>query len=199
MEVTNFGGAFDVMTRHLLRQHGMAASDVTMIPTGSGAPMVAALERGKVDAGFLTSRAFAVLRRRAPATRILMDPRTAEGSKTYFGTEFFATYSLTARPEWLTQRPEDARRIAKALVRTLTWIREHSLEEVYARMQPKYRTEDKEADLEALRIVLAAFSPDGRMPSGAPEAVQRVVSAADERVLKIDLASTYTNQFLEPK
>jgi NitT/TauT family transport system substrate-binding protein len=83
------------------------------------------------------------------------------------------------------------------MVRTLHWTREHSAEEVRARL-PKFRTDDKDADLETLRDLTSSLSPDGRMPVGGAEAVYKVVSASYEqlRTAKIDLSQTYTNEFV---
>jgi NitT/TauT family transport system substrate-binding protein len=123
--------------------------------------------------------------------------RTPEGTREFYGVDAIPLYALSAKSDWLNQRPEDARRVTRAMRKTLQWVREHPIDEVYARMRPFYRSEFKEGDMESLRVFISALSPDGRMPAGGAEAVQRVVSAADDRVLKIDLASTWTNDFLE--
>ena len=194
--IVGFGSATDSMARHALRQHGLTAADVSLIPIGSGPSSVAALEFGKVDAAFLPTRGLAALLRRTPKARILFDMRTPQGSKEFYGVEAIPLYSLSAKTQWLQQHPDDARRLIRAIQKTLRWMRDHSLDEVYTRMRPTYRSDVKESDLEALRVFIAALSPDGRMPPGGAEAVQRVVSAADERILKIDLSATWTNDFL---
>lgn len=81
--------------------------------------------------------------------------------------------------------------------RTLVWIHAHSAEEVLDRIPAHLRSDDREADLEHLRLVIGLLSKDGRIPSGGPEAVQRVLAASIDNVMSIDLASTYTNEFLE--
>ena len=139
------------------------------------------------------------LRRRVSGANALLDLRTLERTKAFYGVDAIGGYSLNTKPEWLAEHPDAARRIARAMVRTLRWAREHPLEEVYAKLQPMYRSNDKQVDMEVLGIVISTLSTDGRMPPGGAEAMQRVASAADERVMKIDLASTYTNDFLEQK
>lgn len=195
--ITAFGNATESMAKHALRQRGLQQTDVTLIPTGSGPATVAALEHGKVDAAFVPTRGLATLRQRAPGVSVLLDMRTPEGTREFYGVDAIPLYALSAKSDWLKQRPDDARRVTRAMRKTLQWIREHPIDEVYARMSPLYRSDFKEGDMEALRVFVSALSPDGRMPPGGAEAVQRVVSAADERVLKIDLASTWTNEFLE--
>ncbi len=194
--IVGFGSATDSMAKYALRQHGLTAADVSLIPIGSGPSSVAALEFGKVDAAFLPTRSMTTLLRRTPNARVLFDMRTPQGSKEFYGVEAVPLYNLAAKTQWLVQRPDDARRVTRAILKTLQWIRDHSLEEVYTRMRPSYRSDAKDSDLEALRVFIAALSPDGRMPPGGAEAVQRVVSAADERILKIDLNATWTNDFL---
>ncbi len=194
--ITAFGAATESMAKHALRQHGLKDTDVTLIPIGSGPASVAALEHGKVDAAFVATRSLATLRQRTPGIGILLDMRSPQGSREFYGVDAIPLYTLSAKADWLEKRPEDARRVTHAMRKTVEWIRQHPMEEVYARMRPFYRSEFKEGDLEALRVFIAALSPNGRMPPGGAEAVQRVVAAADERVLKIDLASTWTNDFL---
>lgn len=166
---------------------------------GAGPNVVAALAHGRVDAAFATTRTLALLRRRAPGGRVLLDLTSAEGSKSAYGSETVAAAGLTARADGLLKRHEAARRAARAMARTLAWLRDHSPDEIYARMQPQYRSDDKDGDMQALRVFVSGISPDGRMPVGGAEAVQRVVSASHEAVLKIELPTTYTNQFLEGK
>jgi NitT/TauT family transport system substrate-binding protein len=54
-------------------------------------------------------------------------------------------------------------------------------------------------DLEIIRWSLPMFTPDGKMPKGAPEAVKHFLDATIDSVRnsKIDLAATWTNQFLQ--
>jgi hypothetical protein len=46
-------------------------------------------------------------------------------------------------------------------------------------------------------LVIGLLSKDGRIPVGGPEAVQRVLAASMDNVMSIELASTWTNEFLE--
>ena len=84
------------------------------------------------------------------------------------------------------------------MVNTLRWIREHSIEEVRNHLPKKFRTEDRDADLETLRDLIASLSPDGLMPPGGAEVIYNVVSASYEKLRNsnIDLSQTYTNEFI---
>lgn len=199
MLIGNVSLTSEAYAKHALRQHGLAAGDVNFTIIGGGAAAVAALEYGKVDAAISTTSVAATLQRRAPGLRVLLDPRTPEGTRAFFGTDAIAGWTLSSTSSWLAARPAEARGVARAMVRTLQWLHQHSPEDAYAQMQPSYHTADKENDMEVLRAFIAALSLDGRMQPGASEAVQKVTSAIDEKVLHIDLALTWTNEFLEAK
>ena len=183
--VNVFGGATEMNLKHALKQNAIANSDVTLIQTGSGPKAVAALERGKVDAAFTSTTVLAVLRRRVSGVNTLLDLRTPDATKAFFGVDAIGGYSLNTKPEWLAEHPEQARRIARAMVRTLRWAREHPLEEVYSKLQPIYRSDDKQVDMAVLEIIISTLSTDGKMPQGGAEAMQRVTA---EKVLGISLS-----------
>ncbi|MBL8293492.1 MAG: hypothetical protein JNN08_16715 [Bryobacterales bacterium] len=81
--------------------------------------------------------------------------------------------------------------------RTVRWIREQPAEQILARLPLQLREKDKALHLEQLKILPGMLSKDGRVPHGGPEAVQRVLSASLESVKAVDLASTWTDEFVE--
>ena len=197
--VGSFGGSQYRIPEYFLTRHGLAIDDVKPIATGVGPSAVAALEHGKVDVGILNSSAFRVLKRRPPGTRALLDPRSRDGCRELFGVDAFPTGCLMATPAWVDRHPDTARRLARAMVKTLRWIHAHSTEEVRARLGEKFRTEDGEADIVTLRDIIAGLSTDGRMPLGGPEIVYKVFASSFDKLqaAKFDLSKTYTNEFLE--
>ncbi len=198
--VGSFGGAHQRALERFLHLHGLKVSDVRLAVAGAGAPAVAAFEYGKVDAGILTWSAYNVLKRRAPRTRVLIDPRSSEEKRRVFGVEDLPSHSLFAREDWLAGHPAQARALAQGMLRTLRWIREHPVEEVRARMPERLRTAYPEADMETLRAVADALSADGTMPPGGPEAVAKAFTPAvdREREPNFDLSKTYTGEFVKP-
>ena len=90
--------------------------------------------------------------------------------------------------------------MARALRKTVDWMRAHSPEEIRARQPAQFHTEDAASDLDALRAMQAMLSPDGRMTPESTAMVRKVldVSLESVRAASIDLTRTYTNEFVEP-
>jgi len=197
--MAGFGTAQQEYLQYILSRSGFTLADVTLVAYGTGPSAIAALQYGKVDAGIINGSAFAILRRRAPGVRVLVDPRTRQGTRDLTGLDTFPDWALASTAAWLERDPSVARKLTNAMVRTLRWVRAHTAEEVRDRLPVQFRTEDKEADLETLRIIIEGASKDGRMPPGGPEGVRSFVAATngDVRNTKIDLAATYTNQFVD--
>ena len=138
------------------------------------------------------------MRKRGGPLTILADTRTAAGVKENFGSSSYPASVLYAKAEWVAKNPGTARRLARAMLRTLQWIGQHSAEEIAAKMPAEHRGEDAALYVEALKNSMAMFSPDGVMlPEGA-EAVKRVLSGTLDKVKGIDAARTYTNEFVKP-
>lgn len=146
----------------------------------------------------INGSSFSILKRRPPRVRVLVDPRTRESMQEIYGVDAVAGVGFYATAEWISRNSDTARRLAAAIVRTLRWTREHSVEEVRDRLPQKFHTDDRDADIETLRGLIASLSPDGRTPPAGAEAVYKVVSASYEtlRDAKIDLSQTYTNEFV---
>jgi NitT/TauT family transport system substrate-binding protein len=150
-----------------------------------------------VDAAVMTDPALAVARARNPAIRILADTRTAEGVRAVFGIATYPASVLYSSAQWLAAHGDEAARLARALRRTLEWLRANPPEEIRRRLPQAFRSGDPETDLEGLRNLQAMISPDGRMPPEAPEAVRKVLAVSLEavRAASLDLSKTYTNEF----
>jgi NitT/TauT family transport system substrate-binding protein len=193
------GGAHHRTLEYFLALHGLTISDIQLATIGVAGRAVAAFEHGKVDAGILNWSAYGLLKRRAPATRALVDPRSRPERLRVFGTEEVPAQCLMARADWLTAHRSEARALAQGMLRTMRWIREHSAEEIRARMPERLRTDMPDADLETITSVVQALSPDGRMPKGGPEVVEKVYTTSFDREKQdaIDLTQTYTNEFVE--
>src|SRR5262249_25509257 len=152
---------------------------------------IAALQYGKVDAGMISGSAYSILRRRSPGVRVLADPRTQQGTKDLTGVDPYPNFSLFSRSEWLEKNPAAARKLTRAMVRTLRWVHSNDAKELRERLPASLRTEDKESDLETLRYLIDGASTDGRMPPEGPEGVRRFLAASSDQVrnAKIDLAA----------
>jgi NitT/TauT family transport system substrate-binding protein len=183
---------------HYLAAHGILETEVSAVGIGVGASAVAAVESGRIDAAGLSGGDHFYLLQRHPDLRILIDASTAEGMRETYGADVNANAALSAKQDWLARNPEAARRLARALRRTLEWIAANSPEEIRARLPASSRSQDAAVDIEIIRWSLPSFTADGAMPKNAPETVKRFLGATMETVRdsKIDLAATWTNEFL---
>jgi sulfonate transport system substrate-binding protein len=196
--VSSVGSPSQFYLNHLLLAAGVRPEEVSTTNVGMGATAIAAVERGQVDAATLFGSAITTLESRRPDTVILADTRTPEGLRAVFGVDDYPASSLLARGEWLRAHPDTARRMAKAVLGTLAWIREHSPEEILAQVPRESRAGDVAAEIAAIKMAKPMYSVDGRIRSDSAEAVCKVLAGSLDRVrgAKIDLTRTFTNQFL---
>lgn len=168
----------------------MPIDSVSVTSVGMGATAASAVEHGQVDAAILFGSAITALQQRKPDVKILADTRTPEGLRAIFGVEDYPASCLLAREEWLSKNPDAARKIARATLKSLTWIREHYPEEILAKMPAEFRVGDQTAEIEAIKMAKPMYSVDGKISRESAEAVRRVLGA---KYANVDLAKTYTN------
>jgi sulfonate transport system substrate-binding protein len=199
--VSNLGSGSQIFLNYLLAVNGMRAADVSAIAIGVGAPSLAAMEHGEVDAALLVGGAINTLLRAHPDLTILADTRTAEGSQRVFGPASFPGSLLVAEESWLKANPDIARRFVRAVKRGMQWMGEHSPEEVRANMREDQRMPDTDADLQTIRDFQHMLSPDGAIQQGSPEIMYRVLATSleDVRSAHVDLSKAYTNEYLTGK
>src|SRR5207249_4449286 len=113
--VTSPGSSSHMLLTFLLHRHAVPVESVSVTGIGGAGTAIAAIERGKVDAGMLTDPAFTIVQRRAPGVRILADLRHAEGVKDAFGTGTYPASVLYASADWVHTRRETAARLARAI------------------------------------------------------------------------------------
>ncbi len=196
--VTAAGSSTQMILTSLLRRHGVDPSSVGIVAIGAASTAIAAVERGKVDAGMMAEPAFTMLRRRNPAARVLVDLRHADGVKAAFGTDTYLASVIYSKGDWIRANRDTAARLARAIVRTLGWMQTHSPEEIAAKTPPSFRGEDEALYVEALRSSMPMFSPDGRMSREGAEAVHAILAESTDKVraATFDIGKTYTNEFV---
>lgn len=193
--VSSIGSPSQFYLNFMVRGAGMRTDEVSTVSTGMGAPSLAAVEHGQVDAAMLFGSAITALQARRPDVALLADTRTPEGLKKIFGVEDYPASCLLARGEWLRANGEDAKKMARAVLKSLAWIRDHSAEEIVAQVPAEFRAGDMAAETEAVRIAKPMYSVDGKITPESAEAVRKVLegSLAKVREANIDLAKTYQN------
>jgi NitT/TauT family transport system substrate-binding protein len=192
------GSSTHMFLNYLLVAHGMKPEDVSNASIGMSATAVGAVTHNKVDAAVMTDPALAIVGKQIAGLHILADTRTAEGVKAVFGVENYPSAVLYSKTEWVEKNRDTAKQLAGAMMRTLSWMRSHTAEEIREKMPPSFRTEDARTDIEVLRTAQAMLSVDGKFTPEAVEAVRKVMSTSLPAVrdAKIDLGKTYTNEFV---
>jgi NitT/TauT family transport system substrate-binding protein len=196
--VSSVGSPSQFYLNQILAAAGLQASDVSTASIGMGATATSAVEHGQVDAAILFGSAITTLQSRRPDATILADTRTPEGLRAVFGADDYPASCLLARGDWLRTHPDAARKMARAALKSLAWIRNHSAEEILAQVPEEFRVGDRSAELAAIRMAKQMYSVDGQIHPESAEAVRKVLSGSLDQVrtAKIDLSKTYTNEFV---
>jgi NitT/TauT family transport system substrate-binding protein len=196
--VTSPGSPSQFYLNRILKSAGMQATDVSTVTAGVASTAVAALEHRQVDAAMLFGSSITTLQSRRPDFVMLIDTRSVEGLRKVFGVDNYPASCLLARADWLSANPEAARRMARAVLRSLAWIQEHSPEEILAQVPAESRVGDSAAEIEAIRLAKPLYSLDGRIDPASAEAVRGVLAESLDRVrdAKLDLSKTYSNAYL---
>lgn len=196
--VSSPGSGSHNFANYVLATHKVPLAQVSIVGIGLGGPAIAAFERGQIDAGVLMGNAITVIERRFPGLTILADTRTTGGTKAVFGTDVYPGQGLAASPDWLRRNPATARKVARALMQAMQFMRDQSLEELRRRIPAQFRSPDPQADRKALRETIPTLSRDGRITPEGAQTVKRVLDVSSEKVraASIDLSQTYTNEFV---
>jgi NitT/TauT family transport system substrate-binding protein len=196
--VTSAGSSSQMYLTFLLTRHGVPVDSVSVTAIGSAATAIAAIEHGKIDAGWLADPSFTLVKRRNPGIRVLADLRDEAGVKEAFGTTTYPAAVLYAPGEWIRANRDTAARLARAIGQTLTWMHAHSAEEISARTPKSLRGEDDALYVEALKNSMPMFSVDGQMNAEGADAVRALLSESMPKVrdATIDVSKTYTNELV---
>ena len=191
------GSASHNFLNYFLLLHRVPLAEVSVTSIGLGPSSEAALERGNVHAAVLAGSAATLAQRRIPKLTILADARTPEGTKLLFGAEEYPAHNLLAPTQWLRDNPAIARKLVSAVKKAVVWMREHTPEDIRARIPAERRSPDVEADLEALRATIPMLSPDGLISAQGADTVRKALALSVEkvRIATIDVSQTYTNEF----
>lgn len=196
--VTAAGSSSQMFLTFLLTRNHVPADAVSVTAIGSASTAIAAVEHGKVDAGWLADPSFTLVTRRNSGVRVLADLRDEAGVKAAFGTSSYPASVLYSTAAWVRANPDVTRKLAGAMLQTLQWMHAHSAAEIAAKTPKALRGEDDDLYVEALKSSMPMFSTDGVMTDEGAAAVRSLLAGAMEKVrdASIDLSKTYTNEFV---
>jgi len=196
--VTTAGSSSQMFLTFLLTRHGVPPDSVSVTAIGSAATAIAAIEHGKIDAGWMADPSFTLVKQRNPGVRVLADLRDEAGVKEAFGTTTYPGAVLYASGGWIREHRDQAAHLARAIGRTLAWMHAHSAEEIAAKTPRALRGEDDALYVQALKNSMPMFSVDGQMTAEGSQAVRTLLDESMPKVrgAAIDLTKTYTNEFV---
>jgi NitT/TauT family transport system substrate-binding protein len=199
--VTTAGSSSQMFLTFLLTRHHVPIDSVSVTSIGSAATAIAAVEHGKVDAGWMADPSFTLVKERNSSIRVLADLRTEAGVKEAFGTATYPGSVLYTHAAWIDAHRDTARRLARAILRTLRWMHSHAAEDIAKRTPKSLRGEDDRLYVDALKNSMPMFSTDGAMTAEGAAAVRTLLagSMAKVREASIDLSRTYTNELLSER
>ena len=196
--ITDTGSSTDFLTQYLSKKNGVDPSQETRRGVGAGQTFIAAMKQKAIDCGMTTEPTVSQAVSDGTAF-ILLDMRTAEGSKAALGGTYPAT-SLYMQTSWVDAHKDTVQKLVNAYVSTLTWIQGHSAAEIADKMPADYyKGVGKDAYVKALDSEKGIFNPTGLMPSDGPSTCLAVLGEFNPKVKgkTIDLSKTYTNEFVQ--
>ncbi|MCD0417154.1 ABC transporter substrate-binding protein [Rubrivivax sp. JA1024] len=194
--VTGLGSATDFLTRALAAKAGLKMQDYTLVPVGAGDTFLAAMQQGKIVSGMTTEPT--VQRALSSGTaRIGIDLRSPDETRKALGGDYPAACLYMDRG-WMEANKATVQKLVNAFVKTLKWIQANSAEEIADKMPKDYYAGDRALYVQGLKDGKVQYSPDGVMPTGAPESVERILASFSPNLKgkTIDLSKTYTTEFV---
>jgi NitT/TauT family transport system substrate-binding protein len=194
--VTELGSGTQTLTTALLHKVGIAANQVHFIPVGAGDTFIAALQQGRIDAGMTTEPTISRLLSTGVG-KVLVDLRSPQSTEAALGGPY-PFICLFMNNSYVASHKDVVQKIVNAYVKTLKWMHTHTAEQIADMMPPDYYAGNKALYVTALQNQMAIFSPDGMMPTGAPQSVLNTEYQSNlvPQSQHIDLSTTYTNEFV---
>src|SRR6476646_2930867 len=196
--ITDTGSSTDFLTQYLSKKNGVDPSQETRRGVGAGQTFIAAMKQKAIDCGMTTEPTVSQALSDGTAF-ILLDMRTAEGSKAALGGTYPAT-SLYMPTDWVNSNKATVQKLVNAYVSTLAWIQQHDGAAIADKMPAAYyKGVGKAAYVNALNSEKGIFNPTGLMPEDGPKTCLAVLGEFNPKVQgkSIDLAKTYTNEFVK--
>jgi len=194
--VTGLGSATDFLTRALAAKAGLKMQDYTLVPVGAGDTFLAAMQQGKISSGMTTEPT--VQRALSSGTaKIGIDLRSPDETRKALGGDYPAACLYMDRG-WMEANKPTVQKLVNAFVKTLKWIQAHSAEEIADKMPKDYYAGDRALYVQGLQDGKVQYSPDGVMPTGAPESVAKILASFSPNLQgkTVDLSKTFTTEFV---
>ncbi|MCW2493167.1 MAG: transporter substrate-binding protein [Frankiales bacterium] len=196
--ITDTGSSTDFLTQYLATKNNVDPASTHRRGVGAGTTFIAALKQKAISCGMTTEPTVSQVLSGGTGF-ILLDMRTAEGSRKALGGTYPAT-SLYLTTKYVDSHKDVVQKLVNAYVATLKWIQGHTGAQIADQMPPDYYSGvGKDAYAKALDSEKGIFNPTGIMPADGPATCLSVLSAFNPNVKgkSIDLPKTFTDEFVK--
>jgi NitT/TauT family transport system substrate-binding protein len=174
---------------------GLNIDDITRLPLSDREKMLHMLTDGSADA-IVTHEPDATYYAEKNAAFVLADITEKASTVRALGN-VFPTTALYLPVETITAKPETVQHLVNALVKALSFINTHNPKEIAAILPKQALGKTPDEYLAVLTKDVRMYETDGRFSSDAISAEWKVMAALNPNYRNIDLAETYTNQFVD--
>jgi NitT/TauT family transport system substrate-binding protein len=194
--VTSPGSSTHQALNYLVSKAGLATDSYTPVGVGNTAGAVAAVKNSKIDATITVEPIVSLLLKDNDMT-MLLDARTEKASREGFGGSY-PEGGLYAREDFIKKNPKTIQALTNAIVRADEWLQKASAAEVIAALPPEVVGNDPQTFGKSVENMRSCFSPDGLVADDGPAHVLDILATSEPalRDAKIDIAQTYTNDFV---
>lgn len=198
--VTDLGSGTDALVSYVSARAGMKPTDYTKIAAGAGQTMIAALKFKKAICG-ITSQPTVNAVEKLGVGYSAIDLSTGAGVQKWLGGAYPAA-SVLVTADWAAKHPKETQGVVNAMVATLAWMKTHTAADV-ANVMPKdfvsNQLTSKDEYIAALKKDWGQFNLEGlgTMPESGPQTVLDIEKAGGKVKGQIDLAKTYTNDYVD--
>src|SRR5262245_34254842 len=178
--ILSYGSAVDFATRQILRAHGLADKDYTLVPMGPEPQRILGLAKGLVQASLFNPDGAAIAESQLEGLKLLAS--FGDLQKTPFS-------GFAASDRFLLGDPETVRKFLRATLKALTLTRDQP--EVAARVAEQALGMDGKAALAAARAIVGAISakdPGGFSESGMRAWVADNASSAGRKIDEVKIS-----------
>ncbi len=195
--VTAPGSSTNMLVNFFLSQHGLSASDVSIIGVGAGTGAVNAMRSGQIDAISNVDPVISTLEHEGLLNPIV-DTRKLKDSEEIFGGPMPSS-CLYASHKFIEENPNTCQALANAIIKADKWIQEASLEEIMQTVPEQYLLGNPDVYRRALEASLEALSPDGTIAADGPQTALKALDAFNDDIKadSIDLTKVWTDQFVK--
>jgi NitT/TauT family transport system substrate-binding protein len=195
--VTDIGSGTDNLTLYLAARSHVTSHEFNRVAVGAGPTFVAALQHDRIACGMTTQPTAGAIQSQGIGTSVI-NLATTSGAQQWLGGAYPAA-AVLAQASWVASHQAVVQKVVDALVATMHWIHTHSAADIANAMPASYTSNGittKAAYTAELAQDKGQFLPDGMMPANGPATVLSIEKFVGNVTGPINLASTYTNQYV---